>query len=141
MTYNAHIACAYVPKLFLTLAINGNICLCCNIIVYKLNHLSHGRCDIRNSNLKSIFVLPLIDIIPNLNLNNILIMLFIKVHICPRCGKRMKLIHGLTRHMNTYTSQQIFPIHMQPEQDILIAREDVNVSENFRPYKDDKSEV
>ena len=141
MTYNAHIACACMPKLFSTLAINGNNCLCHNIIVYKLNRLSHRRCDIRNSNLKSIFVLPLIDIISNLNLNNILIMLFIKVHSCPRCGKRMKLIHGLTRHINTCTSQQIFLICMQPKQDILIAREDVNASKNFRPHKDDESEV
>ena len=34
-----HIACAHVSKPFPTLTINGNNCLYCNIIIYKLDIL------------------------------------------------------------------------------------------------------
>ncbi len=39
MTHQVYIACVYVPKLFLILAINSNNCLYYNIIIYKLNPL------------------------------------------------------------------------------------------------------
>ncbi len=74
------------------------------IIVYVIIHL---YCDITNFNLKT-----LIDVIPNLNLNNILTILSTKVHSYPRYEKRIKLMYGLIRHMNIYTSQQVLPIHM-----------------------------
>ena len=41
--------------------------------------------------------------------------------------------------MNTYTSQQIFPICMQPKQNTPIPGEDNNASKSFGLYKDDKS--
>ena len=94
----------------------------------------------RNSNLKTILNFLFIDVIPNLNLNNILTMLSTRVYSCLGCGKRMKSTYKLTNNINTCTSQQVFSIHMQPEQDMLILGEDNNVSENFGPHKDDKSE-
>ena len=51
----------------------------------------------------------------------------------------MKSTYGLTRHMNICTSQQVFPIHMQPKQNTLIPREDDNTSKNFGIYKDEES--
>ncbi len=51
----------------------------------------------------------------------------------------MKLSYGLTRHMNTYISQQFFPIYMQLKQDTPIPGEDNNALETFEPYKDEKS--
>ena len=41
--------------------------------------------------------------------------------------------------MNSYTSQQVFPIHMQPKQNMPIPRENNNASENFKPHEDEKS--
>ncbi len=41
--------------------------------------------------------------------------------------------------MNTYTSQQILPIRIQPKQDTPILREDDNVSGNFEPHDDEES--
>ncbi len=55
------------------------------------------------------------------------------------CGKKIKLTHGLTKHMNTCTSQQVFPIYMQLKQDTLIPREDDNALGNFRLNENEKS--
>ncbi len=66
-------------------------------------------------------------------------MLSTKVYSCPGCRKRIKLTHELTSHMNTYTSQQVFPIHMQPKQYIPILRENENISDNFGLYEDEES--
>ena len=135
-----HIVYVRMLKPFSTLVINDNNCLYHNIIVYKLDPFSNWCCDIRNSNLKTIFVLFLIDVIPNLNLNNILTMLSTRVHSCSGCGKRMKLTYRLTRHMNTCTSHQVFPIHKQPKQDTPILEKDDNALENFVSYENDESE-
>lgn len=51
----------------------------------------------------------------------------------------MKLTHKLTRHMNIYTSQQVFSIHIQPKQNILILKEDNNTSDNFASHENEKS--
>ncbi len=51
----------------------------------------------------------------------------------------MKSTHGLTRHINTCTSQQVLPIHMQPKQDMPILGEDKNTSDNFGLYEDEES--
>ncbi len=48
----------------------------------------------------------------------------------------MKSTLGLTRYMNTCTSQQIFPIYMQLKQNIPILGEDDNISENFGLHED-----
>ncbi len=66
-------------------------------------------------------------------------MLSTRVHSCPRCGKRMKSTHRLTRHMNTYTKQQVLPIHMQPKQNTPIPGEDENTSDNFGLHEDEES--
>ena len=55
-------------------------------------------------------------------------------YLCPGCEKRLKSIHGLTRHINTCTSYQVIPIYMQPKQNTSIPGEKAN----FRPYKDEK---
>ncbi len=57
---------------------------------------------------------------------------------CPGCGKRMKLTYGLTRHMNTCTSQQDLSICMH-KQDTPIPRENDNASGNFGPHEDEES--
>ena len=51
----------------------------------------------------------------------------------------MKLIYGLIRQINTCTSQQVLPIHIQPKQNTPILGKDNNVSENFRLCEDEKS--
>ena len=53
----------------------------------------------------------------------------------------MKLTHRLTRHMNTYMSQQVLLIRMERKQpeDTSISEEDDNASENFWPHEDDES--
>ena len=135
-----HIAYACMSKFFSILAINNNNCLYRNIIVYKLDPLSYWRCDIRNYNPRTIFVFPWIDVILNLNMNNILTKLSPRVHSYPECRKRMRSTHGLTRHIHTCTSQGVLLIYMQPEQDTLILWEDDNISKNFRPHEDNKSE-
>ncbi len=66
-------------------------------------------------------------------------MLSTRVQSCPGCGKRMKWMHKLTRHMNTCTSQQVLPIRMQPKQDTLIPGEDENISDNFGLHEDEES--
>ena len=69
-------------------------------------------------------------------------MLSTRVYPCLRCGKRIKLTGRLTRHMNLCTSQiiqQILLIRMQPKQDMPMPGEDNNLSDNFRPYKDERS--
>ena len=43
----------------------------------------------------------------------------------------MKSIYRLTRHINTYTSQPVFPIPMHAKQNMLIPGEDDHASENF----------
>ncbi len=58
---------------------------------------------------------------------------------CPRCEKRMKSTYGLTRHMNTYASQQVLPLHMQPEQNNPILGEDDNTSGNLGSHEDEES--
>ena len=63
----------------------------------------------------------------------------IRNYPCPICRKKLKLIHGLTRHMNTCTSHQVFLIHMQPKQNTAILREDENVPENIGPHQDKES--
>ncbi len=50
----------------------------------------------------------------------------------------MKSTHGLTRHMNTCISQQVFPIRMQPKQDATILGEDENTSDNFGLHEDEE---
>lgn len=65
-----------------------------------------------------------------------------KVYAYPRCGKRMKLICGLIRHMNVYTShiiQQVFQTRMQPKQDIPMPGEDDNISDYFMSHELKKS--
>ncbi len=66
-------------------------------------------------------------------------MLSTRVHSCPGCGKRMTSTHGLTRHMNTCTSQQVLPICMQPKQDTPIPGEDENTSDNFGLHENEES--
>ena len=54
----------------------------------------------------------------------------------------MKSTGGLTRHMNSCTSQiiqQVLPTRMQPEQDMPMPGEDDNASDNFGPYEDERS--
>ncbi len=51
----------------------------------------------------------------------------------------MKSTYGLTRHMNTYTSQQVLLICMQPKQDTPIPGENENTSDNFGLHEDEKS--
>lgn len=54
----------------------------------------------------------------------------------------MKLMNGVTSHINTYMSQiiqYIVSIHMQPKQDVLMSREDNTTSNSIGPYKDEKS--
>ncbi len=51
----------------------------------------------------------------------------------------MKSIHGLTRHMNTCTSQQVLPLCMQPKQDTPILGEYDNASGNLGPHEDEES--
>ncbi len=41
--------------------------------------------------------------------------------------------------MNTYTSQQVLPLRMQPKQDTPILGEDDNVSGNLEPHEDEES--
>ena len=41
--------------------------------------------------------------------------------------------------MNTYTSQQVLLIYMQPKHNTSIPEEDDNASENFAPHEDKKS--
>ena len=48
----------------------------------------------------------------------------------------MKSTHRFKRHMNTCTSQQVFPIYIQPKQNTLIPGENYNTSENFKPHED-----
>ncbi len=50
----------------------------------------------------------------------------------------MKSTHGLTKHMNTYISQQDLPICMH-EQDTPIPGESDNASGNFGSHEDEKS--
>ena len=60
---------------------------------------------------------------------------------CPQCGKKMKSTSGLTRHMNTCTSQtyqQVLTLRMQPEQNMPMAGEDNNSSDNYRSHKDEE---
>lgn len=49
-----------------------------------------------------------------------------------------KLIHGLMRYINTYTSQQVPLIYMRSKPNILILEEDDNVSKYFRLHEDKK---
>ena len=54
----------------------------------------------------------------------------------------MKSTGGLTKHMNSCTSQiiqQVLPTRMQPEQDMPMPGEDDNASDNFGPYEDERS--
>ncbi len=51
----------------------------------------------------------------------------------------MKSTHGLTKHMNTCTNQQVLPIRMQPKQDKPIPGEDENTSDNFELHEDEES--
>ncbi len=51
----------------------------------------------------------------------------------------MKSTYGLTRHMNTCTSQQVLPVRMQSKQHVPIPEEDDNASENFGPHEDEES--
>ncbi len=51
----------------------------------------------------------------------------------------MKSIYELTGHINTYMSQQVFSIYLQPKQDIPIPGKDDNISENFGPHEDEES--
>ena len=51
----------------------------------------------------------------------------------------MKLTRGLTKQRNICTSQQVFPIYMQPKQNMLILGKDDNASENFGSHEDEKS--
>ena len=50
----------------------------------------------------------------------------------------MKSTYELTKHINTYTSQQIFLIRIQPKRNLLIPREENNISENFGLHEDEK---
>ncbi len=58
---------------------------------------------------------------------------------CPGYGKRMKSTHGLARHMNTCSSQQVLLLRMQPEQDTPILGEEDNTSGNLGPHDDEES--
>lgn len=40
--------------------------------------------------------------------------------------------------MNTFISQQVFPIHMSRQQNTQILRKDDNTSENFASYEDEE---
>ncbi len=62
-----------------------------------------------------------------------------RVYSCPGYRKNIKSTHGLTRHINTCISQQVFSIYIQPKQNIPIPGKDDNTSRNFGPYEDEKS--
>lgn len=101
VVYHIYIAYANVPKFFLILTITSNNSLYCNIIIYNFNPFI----DIMILKISMLrLFLTLIDIIPNLNLNNIFTMLFTKVYSYQRYGKRMKLISELIKYMITYMS-------------------------------------
>ena len=68
-------------------------------------------------------------------------MLFTREYSCPGCGKRIKLISGSTRYINTCTSQIIqqgLLICMQPEEDMPMLRKDDNASVYFEPHKSEE---
>lgn len=48
-------------------------------------------------------------------------MLNISNYLCPQCKKRMKLVSGLKKHLNSYTS---LPLHIQPKKNMLISTKD-----------------
>lgn len=54
----------------------------------------------------------------------------------------MKFTSRLTRHINAYICQiiqQVFLIHIQLKQEILMSEEDDNASNNFELHEDEKS--
>ena len=59
----------------------------------------------------------------------------IKNYLYPGYRKRLKSIYGHTRHMNMYTSHQVLPIRMQPQQNTPISGKKAN----FGPHEDEKS--
>lgn len=67
-------------------------------------------------------------------------MLSNKVLCYPRYGKKMKLRYRLTRYMNTYINKHVFLIYMRFKYNMLILKNDNNLSENFMLYEDDKLE-
>ena len=58
--------------------------------------------------------------------------------LCLVYGKRLKLTHKLTRHINIYTSHQVLFIHIQLKQDILIQGKNENASKNVGSHEDEQ---
>ena len=54
-------------------------------------------------------------------------------------SKKQKSTYRLTRYINTYASHEVFPIYMQPKQNIPILGEDENISNNDGLYENKKS--
>ena len=58
---------------------------------------------------------------------------------CTAYEKRLKSTHGLTKHINIYTSHQVLSIRMQPKQNTPIPEKDENASENVGPHENEES--
>lgn len=103
--YVAHhilITYAYMSKPFVTFTINNNNFFFL-ILYYTISIFSFTL--LYSKSLSKNQLCPLTNFIPNLNLNNILIILFNRIYICPRYKKSINSISRLIRHINICISQ------------------------------------